>query len=102
MTKVYVKIHETSGLGKVIAISDSDLVGKTLQDNEKDLSFTVSEDFYKGELVELDILPDVLKEGENINIIGNASVDFAIKNGFVDKDGTIEIDGVKHAQIYKL
>ncbi len=99
MPKAYVKVH---GGGKVIAISDEEIIGKSIEDKKREIIFNVSEDFYKGELVEIKDLTNFLREGENVNIIGNNSVDFAIENNFIKRENIILIGETKHAQIYKI
>ena len=89
--KFYVKRHEG-----VIAICDEEVVGKSFSD------FIVSERFYKGELVEVDEVKEVLKEEVSFNLVGNEIIKIAISVGLLDKKSVIDVGGVKHGQVYYL
>ena len=102
MGKVYIKVHEIPYQGKVLAVSDEGIIGKTLNDEEKDIVFEVSEEFYKGELIDIEELGEFLEKEGNINIIGNSAVNAAVESGVVREEDTILIDGIKHAQIYRV
>lgn len=92
---VYVKIHKN-----VIAMCDEELVGKKLEDKKRQIE--VYERFYKGEKVSDERALEILKEGKNINLVGNKIVGLALKNGIISKESIIEIKRVKHVQIYFL
>ena len=96
---MYVKVHK-SGDRIIIAICDKNLIGKKIK--TKDLEINITERFYKGEeLSEQEILK-LLKEAENINILGQKSIDFAIKHKIIKKSSVIFIKNVPHAQIYNV
>jgi len=92
---IYVKIHKD-----VIAMCDEDLIGKKFEDDKRSLD--VSERFYRGELVDEDKVVELLKKGGNINLVGNEVVGIALKHNLVNEEDVIEIEGVKHAQIYSV
>ena len=92
---IYVKIHKN-----VIAMCDEDLIGKNFEDETRQLE--VSERFYKGELVDEEKIVELLKKGTNLNLFGNNVVAIAIKCGIVKEEEVIEIQGVKHVQIYNI
>ena len=92
---IYAKIHKD-----VIAMCDSDLIGKKFEDDEKQLD--VSERFYKGEKVDEKRVIELLKSGGNLNLVGNEVVGIALKEGIVNLGDVIEIEGVKHVQIYSI
>jgi hypothetical protein len=92
-----VKIHEA--YRKIIAICDSELLGKKLeQDN---LQLDVKEGFYKGkELKEqqvLEIIEEGKKEDACFNIVGKESINIAIKSGIIDEKSIITIQKIPHA-----
>lgn len=92
---ILVKFHEN-----VVAVCDSDLIGKKLDDGKVCLEIT--ERFYKGDKKSDKEVEDILKEADNVNIVGEKSVKVAIKAGVVSKDEVIEINGVPHAMIFSL
>ena len=96
------KIHGKDTSREIIALCDSEILGKTLVDKEREIEFTVSKDFYGSENFEWDEIANSISNGRNVNLVGNEIVDLAIKNGLVDSKSVIEIEGVKHAQIYSM
>ena len=94
---MYVKIHST-GDRQVIAVCDEDLIGKTLK--EKDREFKITERFYKGEKKTEDEVIIILKDANNINIVGENSIQAALKAGVITKDNLITIQGIPHAQAF--
>ncbi|WP_406657943.1 DUF424 family protein [Methanolobus sp. ZRKC2] len=96
---MYLKIHR-SGENVIVAVCDKDLIGKTLK--EGNLSVTISEEFYKGDLVSEEELRNTLLDAGNVNIFGEKSVSCAIDCGAVDKDCVRFIDGVAHAQVFRI
>ncbi|EFD92700.1 MAG: Protein of unknown function DUF424 [Candidatus Parvarchaeum acidophilus ARMAN-5] len=94
------KIHNKGESNEIIAVCDSALLGKTLNDDEKEIEFLVSPDFYGNETLEWDEIKIALIRGSNINIIGNDVVELASKEGIINQNNTIDINGIKHAQVY--
>ena len=92
---IYIKIHK--GVGTfVTSVCDSELVGKKFKKGKFVLE--VSERFYKGELVDEDKVKDYLENSTNLNIVGERSVDIALKLGLISKEHILIIEGVPHAQ----
>lgn len=92
---ILVKIHK-SKFRDVIAVCDSDLIGKRFE--EKDLQLDITERFYKGEEVEDEKLISILRDADIINLVGKESINFAIKAGIISKLNVIKIAGIPHAQ----
>lgn len=78
----------------VVSVCDKEILGKTI-DGKK-----ITENFYKGELMEESEMLTQLKKATVGNIFGNNSVEAALNAELVSKDGIKEFDGVKHAQIF--
>ncbi len=85
----------------VVAICDSDLIGKYF--NEGDLQLDVKESFYKGEDVSrekaIEIMKDMSKEDATFNIVGEESVDAGIEAGVISENGVIKIHGVPFGMV---
>ncbi|MFH1972407.1 MAG: DUF424 family protein [archaeon] len=92
---IYVKIHKD-----VIALCDENIIGKTFEDEKRRIE--VSERFYKGELVDEEEVVEILKEGKNMNLVGNKVIEIALKIGVAEKKDIIVIGEVKHVQIYSV
>lgn len=92
---IFVKKHE-----KVLAVCDSDLIGKTLKEGK--LCLKISERFYKGKEVTVDELKMLLERAGNVNIVGNESIKVVIELGFIKKDEVMYVEGIGHGQIVVL
>ena len=46
-----------------------------------------------------DELSSLIQTADMVNMVGNSIVEFAVEQGFVDLDGVLVIQGIKHAQI---
>ncbi len=99
MVSVYMRIRETVE-HYLVAICDEELLGKTLTQGA--IKFTVSEEFYGGELVDIATCMDYLNKATIANMIGENTVSAAIEAGIVHEKAVIYIDGHPHAQWVKL
>jgi hypothetical protein len=96
---MFVKIINSSR--NIVAICDSDLIGKKFEDEKFQLD--VKENFYKGEEIPkekvIDIIQKMSKEDATFNIIGEKSVNCALKAGIISKEGIKKIQGIPFAFI---
>ncbi len=96
------KVHENHVGSKVVAVSDPKLIGKHIEDSDKGIEITITKEFYGESEFELqEIIPVVLASG-NANLIGSEVVDAFIKEKIIDPENVISINGIKHAQLYKI
>ena len=97
MNKVLIKIHEE--YKKIVAVCDSDLVGKNFEEGK--LQLNVSEHFYRGkefdEAKALKILEAAKQDDACFNFVGKSSIDLGVKAGILDKNSFIEIQSIPHA-----
>jgi len=91
------KIHKTFDGRGVLAVCDSDLLGKKFE--EKDLQIDLTSNFYKGEEKKEEEILELFKIASIINLVGKKSVELGIKAGIIDKEKVIKIKGVPHAQV---
>lgn len=93
------KIHKS--YRDVVAICDSDLIGKRFEEGKFQLD--VKESFYKGEEISEErailTLKKMSREDATFNIVGKDSVKAAIQAGIIDEDAVSEVQGVKFALI---
>ncbi len=94
---MYLKIHKTQ-FSEIVCICDEDLIGKKFED--KDLQLDITERFYKGEKKTEDEIIKILKSATNINIVGEKSINTALKAGVISKENIIKIKNIPHAQVY--
>ena len=96
---MYIKIHKSYRL--VVAIADSDLIGKEFEEGGKALN--VTENFYKGEKLTKEemekIMIDFSGNDATFNIVGKKAIDVALKCGIVIKDGIKTVDGIPFALV---
>ena len=96
---ISLKIHKT--YRDVVAICDSELVGKKFEKGEHQLD--VKENFFKGEEISEEkatqILKDMEREDATFNIVGECAVNCALKAGIISKDGIKKIQGVPFALV---
>lgn len=96
---MYIKIYE-SELSVLLAVCDRELIGKTVQGCG--IKLEISEDFYKGELVDIPQVQAALMEATTANITGERSIEAAISCGAIDTDSVMDIGGVPHAQMFSV
>jgi len=95
------QIKITKSYRDVVAICDSELLGKKFEQGKFQLD--VKENFFKGDEVDedkaIEIIKIMEKEDATFNIIGKRAVDTALKAGIIDKEGIKEIQGVPFALV---
>lgn len=85
----------------VVAVCDSDLLGKRFEEEKFQLDLTGS--FFKGEEVDKEEVIRIIKkmamEDATFNIVGKNSVNLALKTGIIVKEGIEEIQGIPFALV---
>ena len=85
----------------IVAICDAELLGKRFEEDLFQLD--VKESFFKGEQVSeeqaIEIMQDMKKEDATFNIIGDKSVEAAIKAKVIKDYNVGEIAGIKFALV---
>ncbi len=90
-----VKIHPSS-TGTIIAVADTELIGKTLKDKQHQI--TVSASFYQGEeKTEAEVI-HLLEHADNVNLIGKQAIPAGLKAKIIVKENISLIQGIPHAQ----
>ncbi len=97
--KIYIKKYEL-GLGIMVAVCDTELIGKSFEDNE--LVLKITESFYKGEEATENEVVHSLKHATIANLVGERAVKCALDNDFIEENNVIFVAGVPHAQIVKI
>jgi uncharacterized protein len=96
---MYLKIHRSTNQ-ILVAVCDKELIGKKLTKGE--IVIDISEYFYKGEIASEETIIQAIKNAPSANIFGTRSVQCAIDSGVLDPECVIYIEGIPHAQIYRL
>ena len=94
-----IKIHKSYRL--VVAVCDSDLIGKKFEEDDRILE--INENFYGGKEVSSNELEremaDLSREDATFNIAGRESVETALKCGLISKEGVRKISGIPFALV---
>lgn len=96
---MYLKKHGSEN-NLIVALCDEELLGKTLR--QGNVVIEISEGFYKGEKVSEKEMIEALECALSANLFGEKVIECAIKCGFVDAECVIMINGVPHAQIFRI
>ena len=85
----------------IVTICDSELLGKKFE--EGNLQLDVKENFFNGEKTSeekaIEIMKDMEKEDSTFNIVGEKSVNAALKAGIISQKGIKEIKGIPFALV---
>ena len=85
----------------IVAICDTNLLGKTFEEDKFQLD--VKESFFKGDEKSkeetIEIIQDMSKEDATFNIIGEESTQAAIEAGIITKEGVKKIQGIPFALV---
>ena len=85
----------------IVAICDSDLIGKRFEQGKFQLN--VKESFFKGDETDeekaIEIIQNMAKEDATFNIVGEKSIDTALKAGIITNKGIGKIDNIPFALI---
>ncbi len=94
---ILIKIHEN--YRKIIAVCDSELIGKTFEEGK--LQLKVNEFFYNGkeydEVKALKLLENAKQDDACFNFVGQNSINLGIKLRILDKNRIIRIQNIPHA-----
>ena len=99
IVQVYIRVNETHE-HYVVAMCDKPLLGKTLKHGR--IQFKVSKEFYGGDLMDLKTCMKHLKKATIANMVGEKTVNAAMKAGLVNEQAVLYIEGHPHAQWVKL
>lgn len=91
-----VKQHKTADGKIILAVCDSELIGKKIVQGNLQLDLTSN--FYKGEEMNEEKIKELFKTAYCVNMVGEKSVQLGIKQGIVDKKRVIKIKEIPHAE----
>jgi len=91
---MYIKIHEA--YRKIVALVDSDLIGKTFEEGIKQIK--INPHFFQGEEKTkeeiLEILIDLNREDATFNIVGKEAIQTAIEAEVIKPEGVFTIQEI--------
>jgi len=99
--KVHTRI--VSGFQRsIVALCDTELLGKTFSEGERVLDLKAYRSFYEGRAISEIEAIELLRNAENVNIVGEKSVGAVQKAFGVKKASVKKIKGVPHLQFYRV
>ena len=84
----------------MLNICDSDLLGKTL--NRDNFSLKIREEYYAEKTIEKEEAKDLLKQSDNINMVGKDIIDLSVNMGIGSENGVKVIDGIPFLIVFKM
>jgi len=96
---ISIKIYK-HGNDLLIGACDEKLIGKKFVDGK--FQIDVTREFYDGERITTEVLKKYLENATIANLVGEKTVQCAIKLGLVDPDCVLRIKGVPHAQMVRM
>jgi len=96
---ISIKIYK-QGKDVLIGACDENLIGKKFVDGK--FQIDVTREFYGGKLVNVEVFKKYLENATIANLVGEKTVNCAIKMDLVDPKCIIRIKGVPHAQMVKM
>jgi uncharacterized protein len=91
-----VKKHVVEGGRLILCVCDEDIIGKEFQTN--DFKLDLSSDFYKGDKKTDQETIKLIGAAYMVNLVGNKSVDLALKLNIISKQDIIKIDEIPYVQ----
>ncbi|MDW5561670.1 MAG: DUF424 family protein [Methanomassiliicoccus sp.] len=83
-----------------LAAADKDLLGNTYR--EEGIKLEVCREFYEGEDASEEMLLNRLSMCTVANLVGEETINVALRHGYVHEDCILRIAGVPHAQLAKM
>ena len=85
---------------RMLNICDADLLGRTVK--RDNFSLKISQEYYAEKVVEKEEAKDLLKESDNINMVGKEIISLSVDMGIGSQDGIKEIDGIPFLIVFKM
>ncbi len=97
---MFLKVHRSPDGNTVVAVCDRELINTTITDGE--IEIRISEAFYGNRSVTENEVREALLHADNVNIMGERSVDLAVSAGILSRSSCIMIGDIPHAPVFRL
>jgi hypothetical protein len=100
---IYLKKHKTEN-GSIIAMCDSDLINKVLNDGIIEINIKDYSSFYNGDLLSVDKALEQINAEEvySANIVGSESIKVAVKCSIIEKSNVKKVKDIPYAQAFSV
>ena len=89
---------KSSPHGTVLIITDTDLIGKTFEDEK--LQLDLRKAFYVGEVMSTEEITPKIEGSYVLHVTGEKAVAYVASLGYINSEKVLTIDGVPHAEVY--
>ncbi|MFW5986968.1 MAG: DUF424 domain-containing protein [Methanohalophilus sp.] len=96
---MYLKEHR-AGDRLIVAACDQELIGQKLKHGN--VVVEITESFYKGDIVSEKQVQSALGRATSANLFGKKTIECALECGMINPESIITINGVPHAQLYRI
>ncbi len=90
------KVHTNKDRKILVAVADSDLVGKRFDEGQLQLDLTG--EFYKGEEKSAEEIGDLLRNADLVNLVGEEAVRLGLNEEVIEEQAIRRVQGVPFAQ----
>lgn len=90
------------GKEKIVAVCDSELIGKVLREGELVLNLDKYASFYRGEEADELAVERELQSATSINLVGERATGIAERMKLIKKSDIRHIQKIPHVQVYKI
>ena len=84
----------------MLNICDTELLGKTL--NNDNFTLKISEEYYTQKVVDKEEAKVLLKNSNNINMVGKEIISLSVDMGIGSQEGVKEIEGIPFLIVFKM
>lgn len=91
-----VKVHKTDDGRLVLAVCDTNLLGKKIEEGKAQLDLT--SDFYKGDEKDDIEACDLMRNSYLVNLVGEKAIALALKEDIISDGQVKKINGVPYTQ----
>ncbi len=97
--RMYLKTHQC-GTETLIAVCDCALMGKKFE--EGPLHVEIRPDFFGDQRATMQDVKSALIKATIANFVGEQSVGYAVRLGYIDQENVLKIDGIPCAQMVQM
>ena len=94
--KILVKEHFLPDRRVILVLCDEDILGKIYEEGKKVLDLTSS--YFKGELIDLNIIEKKTKRAYIVNVSGKNSIAYALEHNLIYESDIVYFDKIPHAE----
>ncbi|MEW6329360.1 MAG: DUF424 family protein [Candidatus Micrarchaeota archaeon] len=87
---------------RILAVCDSELMGRVLKDGERTLDLERYGGFYKDEEASEEEVEREVARATSMNFVGERAVGIALRAGVVKESDVVYISKVPHVQVYRI